>query len=149
MRAAAPVSIPRAAGCLVHARFADGERFLVVHPSGRYNRRSPWSIPKGLLEPGEDAEQAALRETEEETGILCRIVSPLGEIRYQKSRKIVVAFLAEPVTPPPSAILEPADWEIDRAEFLPAIEARARLHPDQQVFIDRALEEIGLSDAPT
>jgi hypothetical protein len=36
-------------------------------------------------------------------------------------------------------VLEPGDWEIDRAEFLPPDEARARLHPDQQIFIDRAL----------
>ncbi len=131
-----------AAGCLVRFRFdgPDGEcRYLIVHPSGRYNRNRPYSIPKGLLEKGEQPEEAALRETREETGLACRIVAPLGEIQYRKSRKTVIAYLAEPVDRPPSTELEPGDWEIDRAEFLPADEARRKLHPDQQAFIDRAV----------
>ena len=128
-----------AAGCLVRAEF-DGEvRYLIVHPSGRYNRGKPYSIPKGLVEPGELPEQAALRETREETGLECRIVAPLGAIDYTKSRKTVVGYLAEPLTPPPFPTLTPGDWEIDRAEFLPADQARAKLHPDQQAFVDRAL----------
>src|SRR5262245_34678504 len=126
-----------AAGCLVRAEF-DGEvRYLIVHPSGRYNRGKPYSIPKGLVEVGELPEQAALRETREETGLECRIVAPLGQIDYTKSRKTIIGYLAETLTP--------AEWEIDRAEFLPADQARAKLHPDQQVFVDRALAlEAGL-----
>ncbi|HEY8514691.1 MAG TPA: NUDIX domain-containing protein [Candidatus Binatia bacterium] len=130
--------VPVAAGCLVRARF-DGEwRYLVVHPSGGYNRRAPYSIPKGLVEAGETPEETALRETKEETGLACRILAPLGEISYTRSRKRVIAFLAEPLEPPTATVLEPADWEIDRAEFHPADQARALLHPDQAPFIDRA-----------
>jgi predicted NUDIX family NTP pyrophosphohydrolase len=129
-----------AAGCLVRAEL-DGEvRYLVVHPSGRYNARAPYSIPKGIVEPGETPEAAAIRETLEETGIACRIVDSLGQIDYQKSRKTVIGFLAEALAPPPSTKVESIDWEIDRAEFLPAAEARERLHPDQRPFIDRALQ---------
>jgi 8-oxo-dGTP diphosphatase len=129
----------RSAGCLVRAAF-DGEmRYLVVHPSGAYNRRSPDSIPKGLVEAGESDAETALRETREETGLACRIVAPLGEIRYVKSKKTVVGFLAEPLEPPPGPVLHELDWEIDRAEFLPAEAARERLHPDQRPFLDRAL----------
>lgn len=133
------------AGCLVRAAFGGVTRYLVVHPSGNYNRRAPYSIPKGLVAPGESAEEAALRETREETGLPCRIVAALGEIRYRKSRKIVIGFLAEPLVAVPEPVLEPGDWEIDRAEFLPPAEARARLHPDQRPFVDRALA----ADAPT
>jgi 8-oxo-dGTP diphosphatase len=123
----------------VRATF-DGEvRYLIVHPSGRYNRRRPYSIPKGLVEPGELPAEAALRETREETGLDCRIVEPLGEIDYVKSRKTVIGYLAEPMTPPASPTLTPAEWEIDRAEFLPAGQARALLHPDQRPLLDRAL----------
>ena len=132
-----PVKV--AAGCLVRARFEGEWRYLIVHPSGAYNREAPYSIPKGLVEAGESAEDTAVRETREETGLDCRIVAALGEISYVKSRKRVIAFLAEALEPPASAVLAPGDWEIDRAEFHTADEARARLHPDQQPFIDRAI----------
>jgi 8-oxo-dGTP diphosphatase len=132
---AAPVS----AGCLVRADFGGVLRYLVVHPSGNYNRRAPYSSPKGIIAPGERAEETALRETEEETGLRCRIVAPLGEVRYRKSRKVIIGFLAEPLVVVPEPVLEPGDWEIDRAEFLTPAEAKARLHPDQRPFVDRAL----------
>ena len=95
--------------------------------------------PAGHLEPDESLVEAALRETREETGLACRIVGALGEIAYVKSRKRVIGFLAEPLEPPTATVLEPGDWEIDRAEFHTADEARARLHPDQQPFVDRAI----------
>ena len=95
------------AGCLVRASFQDGVRYLLVHPSGNYNRRAPWSIPKGLLEPGESPEDCAARETREETGIECRIVGALGETVLQKSRKRILGFLAEAVAPPEDPRLEP------------------------------------------
>ena len=132
-----PVKI--AAGCLVRARFAGRWHYLIVHPSGNYNRRAPYTIPKGLLEPGESAEATAVRETQEEAGVACRIVAPLGEITYRKTPKRVIGFLAEPLEPPLATVLEPGDWEVDRVEFHPADEARARLHPDQAPFIDRAV----------
>ena len=135
------------AGCLVRAVFDDAVWYLIVHPSGNYNRRAPYSIPKGLVDPGERPEETAVRETREETGLHCRIIAPLGEVRYRKSSKIVIGYLAEPIEPPSGPVLEPGDWEIDRAEFLPADLARAKLHPDQQVFIDRAMA-LGQIDTP-
>lgn len=129
----------RSAGCLVRAVFDGTERFLIVHPSGFYNRRAPFSIPKGIVGSGERPEDTALRETQEETGLHCRIIAPLGEVRYRKSRKVVIGYLAEPLAPPAEPTLKPGDWEVDRAEFLPADQARAKLHPDQRAFIDRAL----------
>jgi predicted NUDIX family NTP pyrophosphohydrolase len=134
---------PRSIGCLVRASFGGELRFLLVHPSGNYNRRAPDSIPKGLPEEGESEEQTALRETLEETGLACRIVAPLGEIDYRKSRKTIVCFLAEPLEPPASTELEPASWEVDRVEFVTAERARERLHPDQRPFLDRALAFAG------
>ena len=128
------------AGCLVCAPFADGPRVLLVHPSGNYNRKAPWSIPKGEMDEGESPEACAVRETREETGVECRIVRALGEVSYAKSRKRIIAFLAEPVQPVEAARIEPASWEVDQVEFLTVPEARGRIHPDQAAILDRMAE---------
>jgi ADP-ribose pyrophosphatase YjhB (NUDIX family) len=51
---------------------------------GRMNRRGRllWSLPKGHLEAGETAEQAAVREVAEETGIRGEILGPMGTIDF-------------------------------------------------------------------
>ena len=134
---------PRSAGCLVVTTIDGSPCVLLVHPSGAYNRRSPWSIPKGLPDEGEDEASAAVRETLEETGIACEITAPLGRIDYARSRKTVVAFLARPLVVPASRVLVPASWEVDRVEFVTLDRARDLLHPDQEPFLDRAIE--GLS----
>ncbi len=110
---------------------------LLVHPSGPYNRRAPWSIPKGLPDAGEDLEHAARRETLEETGVAAGDLSPLGSIDYVKSRKTVVAFggSANAGDAPRCA-----SWEVDRAEFVSMDRAREIIHPDQLPFLDRLLE---------
>jgi len=45
-----------------------------------------WTFPKGHLEAGEGARQAARREVEEETGWACRIKAPLMTARYRFQR---------------------------------------------------------------
>jgi predicted NUDIX family NTP pyrophosphohydrolase len=114
--------------------------YLVVHPSGNYNRKAPYSIPKGAVDPNESPEAAARRETIEETAVHPVIIAPLGQVEYTKSRKTVICYLAGPFSPPPQKELKPGDWEVDRVVFLPADKAREMLHPDQRAFIDRALE---------
>src|SRR3954462_11244503 len=49
---------------------------------GRLDRRGRllWSLPKGHIEAGETAEQAAVREVEEETGIAGEILAARGTI---------------------------------------------------------------------
>lgn len=123
------------AGTLVY-RWRDGAlEVLLVHPSGNYNRRAPWSLPKGLPDPGESLDAAARRETEEETGVLVTgPLHPLGHADYTKSRKRVHAFAARA---PDDAVPRCASWEVDRAEFLAIAAARDVLHPDQRVFLER------------
>jgi len=126
--------VPVSAGTLLYRRASDDSwEVLLVHPSGAYNRKAPWGIPKGLPEPGEPLEDAARRETLEETGVVAGELVEIGRIRYRKSRKEVVAFAG----PAPEAC-EPrcASWEIDRAEFMQLARARELIHPDQAVFLD-------------
>ncbi|HTQ40016.1 MAG TPA: NUDIX domain-containing protein [Pirellulales bacterium] len=138
------------AGLLVYRRLGERLEVLLVHPSGNYNRRAPWSIPKGLPDAGETLAAAAVRETLEETGVdvgqsetaAARVentssaqnLAPLGHIDYTRSRKRVHAFaIAAPVNATPRA----ASWEVDRAEFFPLDEAVRLIHPDQRLFLDR------------
>ncbi|HLU38145.1 MAG TPA: NUDIX domain-containing protein, partial [Planctomycetota bacterium] len=59
----------RSAGLLLYRRRRVLEVFL-VHPGGPFFARKDagaWSIPKGVIEPGEDPLAAARREVAEET----------------------------------------------------------------------------------
>ncbi|MGW6694354.1 NUDIX hydrolase [Rhodococcus sp. NPDC054953] len=51
---------------------------------GRTDRRGRllWSLPKGHIEAGETAEQTAIREVAEETGIRGSVLASLGSIDY-------------------------------------------------------------------
>jgi 8-oxo-dGTP pyrophosphatase MutT (NUDIX family) len=51
---------------------------------GRVDRRGRmlWSLPKGHIEQGETAEQTAMREVAEETGIHGDVLASLGSIDY-------------------------------------------------------------------
>jgi predicted NUDIX family NTP pyrophosphohydrolase len=129
----------QSAGTLLYRQGSEGLEVLLVHPSGAYNRRAPWSIPKG--EPGNDPdlEATARRETLEETGVSAGALVSLGYMDYRKSRKRVHCF-AGPV--PADAAPQPASWEVDQARFVSWQEAHALLHPDQRVFLDRLEEKL-------
>ena len=128
-----------AAGTLLYRRHDGQLEVLLVHPSGNYNRRKPWSIPKGLLEAGESLEETARRETLEETGVTAGDLVPLGHITYSKSGKRVHAFAGVCVAGTPHC----ASWEVDRAMFVPIAKAREVLHPGQHPFLDRLEQLLG------
>lgn len=54
-------------------------KVLLVHRP----RYDDWSFPKGKLDPGESHPRAALREVEEETGLVCAMGEELPEVRYR------------------------------------------------------------------
>jgi len=64
--------LPRvSAGLLLYRRRAPEPEVFLVHPGGPYWARrdeGAWSVPKGLVEPGEDELECARREFREETG---------------------------------------------------------------------------------
>jgi predicted NUDIX family NTP pyrophosphohydrolase len=134
----------QSAGTLLYREGPGGLEVLLVHPAGNYNRRAPWSIPKGELDgeggPEEGLEETARRETLEETGVEAGALTALGSIDYKKSRKRVHCF-AGPA--PEGAAPKPASWEVDQACFVALPRARELLHPDQAPFLDRLLTHLG------
>ncbi len=130
----------QSAGTLLYRHTADGLEVLLVHPSGNYNRKAPWSIPKGVPNAGEhDLEAVARRETLEETGVTAGALVALGDMTYTKSRKQVFCY-AGPA--PVDAAPRPTSWEVDKAQFLSLTQARQLLHPDQRLFLDRLEEHL-------
>jgi predicted NUDIX family NTP pyrophosphohydrolase len=122
---------------LLYRQGPAGLEVLIVHPSGGYNKNAPWSLPKGHPEDDEALEAAARRETLEETGVRAEGLLALGSVELPKSRKRIFGF-GGPA--PEDAAPRCESWEVDKAEFVPVVEARARLHPAQAPFVDRLLE---------
>jgi len=97
----------------------------------RHDRRGRliWSLPKGHLEEGETAEQAAIREVEEETGIRGTIVAPLGTIDFwfvaedRRVHKTVHHFLLEAT----AGALSDTDEEVVEVGWVPLDELDSRL----------------------
>ena len=123
----------QAAGTLLFRRHEGQLEVLIVHPSGAYNLNKAWSIPKGELEEGETHQEAARRETLEETGVTAGELVPIGFVTYRKSRKRVYAFAGKRARGTPHC----ASWEVDWALFVPIDKARQLLHVDQRPFLDR------------
>ena len=124
------------AGTLLYRRTNGILEVLLVHASGNYNKKSPWSIPKGMPDEAESMEQAARRETLEETGVVAGPLEVLGYVDYTKSKKRVHCFFGPA---PDDAEPRCASWEVDQAMFVPVDKALKILHPDQSELLTRLL----------
>jgi 8-oxo-dGTP pyrophosphatase MutT (NUDIX family) len=105
---------PTHAGCIVFRDDGEEKRFLIVaSSSGKH-----WVLPKGHIERGETSEEAALRELEEEAGIVGKILQPLSaQSRYKRSGEEAIiqyylARMAGTVKPKENREIR---WEQDKA----------------------------------
>lgn len=129
---------------------------LVVHPGGPYwtkKDEGAWTIPKGELETDEEPLFSATREFTEETGgKVCGPFIPLGSVK-QKSGKQVHAWAAEgdldaenirsntfSLEWPPRSGQRREFPEVDKACWFSIHEARAKMKPEQLVFLERLQE---------
>ena len=149
------------AGLLMFRR-SPALEFFLVHPGGPFFARKDdgvWTIPKGLIEPGEGALAVAAREFEEETGrspAECGLPGEpiaLGSVR-QRGGKLVEAWGFEGRWPEGEAVRSNTfrlEWpprsghwqefpEVDRGGFFSLAEARRKLNPAQVEFLDRLLQ---------
>jgi len=72
------------------------DKFLICKNTGS----NTWSIPKGLADVGEDSYQAAVRELQEETGIILncykhKVLAQLEPIQYKKKPKKLYSWVLE------------------------------------------------------
>jgi predicted NUDIX family NTP pyrophosphohydrolase len=141
------------AGLLLFRCPHSGLEVFLAHPGGPFwetRDLGAWTVPKGLVEYGEDPLVAAIREFEEETGIRPEgPFLPLGSIR-QKAGKLVHAWAWEGEADPRRvrSNLMRTEWprgsgrwitfpEVDRCEWFEANSARRKINPAQSELIDR------------
>ena len=129
-----------AGGLVVADDGVTGPRAALI---GRTDRRGRllWSLPKGHIEAGESAEEAAVREVAEETGIAGRIVDRLGTIDFwfmadgRRVHKTVHHFLLRAV----GGALSDADVEVTEVAWVPLDELSGRLaYADERALVERA-----------
>ena len=143
------------AGLLLVRSSARGPEFLLAHPGGPFFTRKDdgaWTIPKGLVEPGEDPFAAACREFCEETGQPCPDgpFESLGTIQLA-SGKIVHAWavLGDCDANGCKSNLFELEWpkgsgktksypELDRFAWFSAEDAVRKLNAAQAALIERA-----------
>lgn len=154
------------AGLLLYRRRRGGTfEFFLAHPGGPFWKSrdaGAWTIPKGLVEPGEDLLTAARREFAEETG-----VEPggpflsLGSIR-QKAGKVVHAWAWEGDANPDAVTSNTmkAEWprgsgqwitfpEIDRCGWFSPNAAREKINPAQRELLDRLAAALSSPEPPS
>jgi predicted NUDIX family NTP pyrophosphohydrolase len=155
----------RSAGILLFRRNGGGTEFLLIHPGGPFWAKKDsgvWSIPKGQIEDGEEAQACAIRELEEELGPVPELdrerLIELGTIR-QRAGKVVEAWAAEAdfdpaelasntfaIEWPPRSGREQEFPEVDRAEWFGIETAREKILPAQAEFLDRLSERLESKD---
>ena len=145
-----PADKNKSAGLLLFRRSQGVLELFLAHPGGPFWKNKDagaWSIPKGLVEPGEELQAAACREFHEETGIEpAGPYLPLGTVR-QKAGKLIHAWAWEGDADPERvvsntiAVRTGGGWrqvpEIDRCGWFTPDEARSKLNPAQAQFVDR------------
>lgn len=88
-----------------------------------------WTLPKGHLETGESAEDAALREITEETGINGSVVRPLGRVDYRfvHENRLIHKTVHHFLVLATGGTLSTDDIEVDDVAWVPLANVPARL----------------------
>ncbi|MCC6678429.1 MAG: NUDIX domain-containing protein [Phycisphaerales bacterium] len=131
---------------------------LLVHPGGPYwtgKDRGAWSIPKGRIEPGEEALAAAIREFREETSF--EPAEPyllLGSVTQGGGKRVTAwAFQGDCDPSQVKSIRTQLEWpprsgrmieipEVDRAEFWTLDQARDKILPAQSPLLDSLVRRL-------
>ena len=122
-------------------RHLEGGMHIAVIRSARESR---WQLPKGIIDPGETEEQAALREVREEAGLYCELLEKIDSVDYWyidrwssepvRVHKYVHFFLMRYV----SGDISDHDHEVDEVRWVPIAEAVELLaFPAEQQVVEK------------
>ena len=117
------------AGGVIYRRDEGGPAVCLISTQGR----TAWQLPKGIIERGEQPQEAARREVAEETGLHGELLGHLEKIEYwyvwgdgrERTRvhKFVDFYLLRYI----EGSTEDHDHEVDEARWFPLTEAQERL----------------------
>ena|SRR5215210_4946084 len=147
------------AGVLLFRHSEGGLQVLLIKPGGPFWRGrdvGAWMIPKGAVEPGETAAEAALREFAEETGTtLTAVPFFLASVR-QAGGKRVEAFAVEgdldaaavrsnefELEWPPRSGRTRSFPEVSEARWMSLDDARTMMLPSQLPLLDALEAKVG------
>lgn len=147
------------AALLLHRARPGGPQVMLVHPGGPFwagKDSAAWSIPKGLVDPDEDHEQAARREFAEEVGsVPPGELLPLGSFRASSAKTIVAFALAADfdvatlrsnrveIEWPPRSGRRLDIPEVDRAAWYDLPAAAVKIHKGQRPILVALAARLG------
>lgn len=121
-----------------------GHAYVAVIARRNRGGRLEWCLPKGHLEGIETAEQAAVREVSEETGIYGQVLRHLATIDYwfsghdRRVHKVVHHFLLEALSGTLTVENDP-DREAEKVEWVRIDRVAARLaYPNERRIVGMA-----------
>jgi predicted NUDIX family NTP pyrophosphohydrolase len=155
-----PSASSLSAGLLLFRKAPSGFEVFLAHPGGPFwqaRDAGAWTIPKGMINPGEMPLDAARREFQEETGVVpSGPFHSLGTVK-QKGGKVVHAWAWEGDADPDavSSNTTTMEWprgsgrfltfpEVDRCAWFALPEAREKINPAQGELLDRLIRMVGV-----
>ncbi len=132
---------------------ADDRPRIASVKTARKSSRAVLSLPKGLVDPGEKPEAAAIREVREETGIVAEPVTKLCDNKYVYVRtwgdgervfKIVSFYLMRYAGGEIDNIAEDMRIEVNRALWVPVADAARQLaYSNERKVLRQAQDYLG------
>jgi predicted NUDIX family NTP pyrophosphohydrolase len=153
--------VTTSAGLLMARRRGGRLEVLLAHPGGPFFTKKDagaWTIPKGLVEAGDDdLLAAARREFEEETGLApaAEAYLPLGSVRQKGGKQVHAwAFLGDADADALASNTFSMEWpprsgraatfpELDRFAWFDLEEAGRRILAAQRPFLERGAAALG------